>query len=131
MPFEKGNKYRFTKDRQPTKRGGPVKLSSQIRNIPKDAQQRMYAILYQATTFNNKTEALNYLKAEQEKGEYGFILELAIAALAGRNGWQVLMDIMDRLFGKPKQVTENYNENNDNTQAVVIFSNKDGDSSEQ
>lgn len=131
MPFEKGNKYRFTKDRQPTKRGGPVKLSSQIRNIPKDAQQRMYAILYQATTFNNKTEALNYLKAEQEKGEYGFILELAIASLAGRNGWQVLMDIMDRLFGKPKQVTENYNENNDNTQAVVIFSNKDGDSSEQ
>lgn len=131
MPFEKGNKYRFTKDRQPTKRGGPVKLSSQIRNIPKDAQQRMYAILYQATTFNNKTEALNYLKAEQEKGEYGFILELAIASLAGRNGWQVLMDILDRLFGKPKQVTENYNENNDNTQAVVIFSNKDGDSSEQ
>lgn len=131
MPFEKGNKYRFGKDRQPTKRGGPVKLSSQIRNIPKDAQQRMYAILYQATTFNNKTEALNYLKAEQEKGEYGFILELAIASLAGRNGWQVLMDIMDRLFGKPKQVTENYNENNDNTQAVVIFSNKDGDSSEQ
>ena len=131
MPFEKGNKYRFTKDRQPTKRGGPVKLSSQIRNIPKDAQQRMYAILYQATTFNNKTEALNYLKAEQEKGEYGFILELAIASLAGRNGWQVLMDIMDRLFGKPKQVTENYNENNDNTQALVIFSNKDGDSSEQ
>lgn len=129
MPFEKGNKYRFGTDRQPTKRGGPKKLCSQIGAIPKDAQQRMYAILYKATTFNSREEAIKYFKEEKDKGEYGFILELAINALQGRNGWQVLMDIMDRLFGKPKQVTENYNDNTDNTQAVVIFS-KDGNNSE-
>lgn len=121
MPFEKGNKYRFGKDRQPTKRGGPVKLSSQIAAIPKDAQQRMYSILYKATTFNSREEAISFLKDEKDKGEYGFILELAINALGGRNGWQVLMDIMDRLFGKPKQVTENYNENLEKNKAVVIF----------
>ena len=122
MPFEKGNKYRFTKDRQPTKRSGPVKLTSQIASIPPDAQKRMYAILHKATTFNSKDEAIKYFKGEKDKGEYGFILELAINALYGRNGWQVLMDIMDRLFGKPKQVTENYNDNTERNKAVIVFS---------
>jgi hypothetical protein len=121
MPFEKGNKYRFGKDRQPTKRGGPVKLSSQIATIPADAQKRMYAILHKATTFNSKDEAIKYFKEEKDKGEYGFILELAINALYGKNGWQVLMDIMDRLFGKPRQINENYNDNTERNKATVIF----------
>lgn len=121
MPFEKGNKYRFGKDRQPTKRGGPVKLSSQIASIPPDAQKRMYAILHKATTFNSKDEAIKYFKEEKDKGEYGFILELAINALYGKNGWQVLMDIMDRLFGKPRQITENYNDNTERNSATVVF----------
>lgn len=127
MPFEKGNKYRFGKDRQPTKRGGPVKLSSQIAAIPKDAQQRMYSILYKATTFNSREEAISFLKNEKDKGEYGFILELAINALGGRNGWQVLMDIMDRLFGKPKQITENYNDNTERNSATVVFVKEEDD----
>ena len=127
MPFEKGNKYRFGKDRQPTKRGGPVKLSSQIATIPADAQKRMYAILHKATTFNSKDEAIKYFKEEKDKGEYGFILELAINALYGKNGWQVLMDIMDRLFGKPRQITENYNDNTERTKATVVFVREDND----
>ena len=122
MPFKKGNKYRFTKDRQPEKNTGrPQKLCNQIGTIPKDAQQRMYAILHKATTFNSKDEAIRYFKEEKDKGEYGFILELAINALYGRNGWQVLMDIMDRLFGKPKQVTENYNDNTERNKAIIVF----------
>lgn len=130
MPFEKGNKYRFTKERQPKKNvGRPPKLCNQIGAIPKDAQQRMYAILHKATTFSNKMEAFQFLKAEQEKGEYGFVLELAIAALAGKQGWSVLMDIMDRLFGKPKQVTENYNETTEKNKAIVIFT-KEGEDSD-
>lgn len=121
MPFEKGNKYRFTKEKQPEKnKGRPPKLSNQIGSIPPDAQKRMYAILHKATTFRNKAEALEYLK-DQEKGEYGFILELAIAQLSSKNGWLVLMDIMDRLFGKPRQITENYNDNTERNSATVVF----------
>lgn len=125
MPFEKGNKYRFGKDRQPEKRGNHMKLCNQIAAIPKDAQKEMYAVLYKATTFNNKTEAITYLKEEQSKGKHGFILELAIASLASKQGWQTLMDIMDRLFGRPKQVTENYNDNTEKNKAVVIFTKDD------
>ena len=78
--------------------------------------------MHKATTFNSKDEAIKYFKEEKDNGEYGFILELAINALYGRNGWQVLMDIMDRLFGKPKQVTENYNDNTERNKAVIVFS---------
>lgn len=122
MPFAKGNKYRFSKENQPKgKTGRQARLCNQIGSIPKDAQQRMYSILYQATTFNSREEAISFLKEEKDKGEYGFILELAINALGGRNGWQVLMDIMDRLFGKPKQITENYNDNTERNSATVVF----------
>lgn len=132
MPFQKGNKYRFTKENQPQKNNGrPPKLCNQIGTIPKDAQQRMYSILHKATTFNSREEAINYLKEEKDKGEYGFILELAINALGGRNGWQVLMDIMDRLFGKPKQITENYNDNTERNQAIVKFVKEDEEEDDQ
>ena len=130
MPFQKGHKYgnRFTTDYQPAKKNGrPPKLCNQIGNIPKDAQQRMYSILYKATTFNSREEAISFLKDEKDKGEYGFILELAINALGGRNGWQVLMDIMDRLFGKPKQITENYNDNTERNSATVVFVKEEDD----
>ena len=128
MPFQKGHKFgnRFTKENQPKKNNGrPQKLSNQIGVIPKDAQQRMYSILYKATTFNSREEAISFLKDEKDKGEYGFILELAINALGGRNGWQVLMDIMDRLFGKPRQINENYNDNTERNKATVIFVKED------
>ena len=134
MVFQKGNKYgnRFSKENQPEKNNGrPQKLSNQIGNIPKDAQQRMYSILYKATTFNSREEAISFLKDEKDKGEYGFILELAINALGGRNGWQVLMDIMDRLFGKPKQITENYNDNTERNQAIVKFVKEDEEEDDQ
>lgn len=87
----------------------------------------MYSILYKATTFNSREEAISFLKDEKDKGEYGFILELAINALGGRNGWQVLMDIMDRLFGKPKQITENYNDNTERNSATVVFVKEEDD----
>lgn len=123
MGFQKGNKLgkRFTSENQPKANGRQPKLSSQIATIPADAQKRMYAILHKATTFNSKDEAIKYFKEEKDKGEYGFILELAINALYGKNGWQVLMDIMDRLFGKPRQINENYNDNTERNKATVIF----------
>lgn len=128
MPFAKGNKYRFSKENQPKgKTGRQARLCNQIGAIPKDAQQRMYSILYKATTFNSREEAISFLKDEKDKGEYGFILELAINALGGRNGWQVLMDIMDRLFGKPKQITENYNDNTERNSATVVFVKEEDD----
>ena len=83
--------------------GRPRKLSKALKEIPPDAQQKIYSILYTALTFRNVKEATGYIK-EQESTDfkYGFVLQLAIKALAGKNGWLALQDILDRLFGKPR-----------------------------
>lgn len=83
--------------------GRPRKLAKAIKSIPKDAQERIYAILYTALSFKNVKEATDYIR-EQESTDlkYGFILQIAIKALAGKNGFQALMEILDRLFGKPR-----------------------------
>ena len=83
--------------------GRPPKLAKALKSIPKDAQERIYGVLFTALTFKNVKEAMEYIR-EQESTEikYGFVLQIAIKALAGKNGFLALMDIMDRLFGKPR-----------------------------
>lgn len=83
--------------------GRPPKLARAIKSIPRDAQERIYATLFTALTFKNVKDATDYIR-EQEATEfkYGFILQIAVKALAGKNGFQALMDILDRLFGKPR-----------------------------
>ena len=83
--------------------GRPRTLSKAIKAIPKDAQQKIYSILYTALTFNNVQEATEYIRQQDcTDFRYGFILQIAIRELTGKKGWQALQDILDRLFGKPK-----------------------------
>lgn len=55
----------------------------------------------------NKKEAMSLLEKEAEElGEYGFVAQIAIETLAGKNGWAALMDIFDRVIGRPKMVAD-------------------------
>lgn len=64
---------------------------------------RIYEILYRALTFNNVQEAIAYIKQQDAANfEYGFVLQLAVKELTGRDGWRALNDILDRLFGRPR-----------------------------
>ena len=68
---------------------------------------KVYDRLHAAIALGSVKEAAEYLKKEaDELGEYGFILQLAVKSLMGKNGWFVLMDICDRLFGKPRMTAE-------------------------
>ena len=54
-------------------------------------------------TFKNVQEATAYIRSQDTTDfKYGFVLQLAVKALAGKNGWSAFNDILDRLFGKPK-----------------------------
>lgn len=87
--------------------GRPKKLSRVTKEIPVDAQEKIYTILFTALTFKNVQEATNYLRSQDSTDfKYGFVLQVAIKALAGKNGWQALQDIMDRLWGRPRQQTD-------------------------
>ena len=84
--------------------GRPKKLVNVIKDMPKDAQERVYAILWTAISMTNVKEASHYISKEADNlPECGFALQIAIRALQGKDGFRALMDILDRLFGRPKQ----------------------------
>ena len=84
--------------------GRPKKLANVIKKIPKDMQVKVYSVLAFALTLPDMQSARKYLESEQgELGQYGFVLQIAIKQLLKNGwGWSALMDIMDRLYGKPK-----------------------------
>ena len=84
--------------------GRPKKLVNVIKKIPRDMQEKVYSILAFALTLPDEQSAKKYLDSQQgELGQYGFVLQIAIKQLLKDGwGWSALMDIMDRLYGKPK-----------------------------
>lgn len=84
--------------------GRPKKLVNVLKKIPKDMQEKVYDVLAFALTLPDETSAKKYLESQQgELGQYGFVLQIAIKQLLKDGwGWSALMDIMDRLYGKPK-----------------------------
>ena len=84
--------------------GRPKKLVNGLKKIPKDMQEKVYDVLAFALTLPDETSAKKYLESQQgELGQYGFVLQIAIKQLLKDGwGWSALMDIMDRLYGKPK-----------------------------
>ena len=83
--------------------GRPPRMSRVIKQMPPDAQEKIYTILFTALTFKNVQEATAYIKSQDTTDfKYGFVLQLAVKALAGKNGWSAFNDILDRLFGKPR-----------------------------
>lgn len=107
MGFQKGNTYgpRFKKGEVTNPNGRPPLLKNVVKKIPKDAQKQLYGVLYHAISLNNIAEARKYLQEEQNAnmGKYGIVLEVAVKALDSKDGWNVLCDIFDRLFGRPRQ----------------------------
>lgn len=105
MPFEKGNKVgrQFTAENQPRKQRGPRKLKS----IPKDAREKVYAALYHALTLPDQKTAAEYLqKTAEDLPECGYIIQVYAKGMMGKNAAAYTSDILDRLFGKPKQTTD-------------------------
>lgn len=84
--------------------GRPKKLANVIKGLPKDMQVKVYGVLAFALTLPDETTAKEYLRMQSgELGKYGWVLQIAIKQLC-KEGWgfSAMMDILDRLFGKPR-----------------------------
>lgn len=84
--------------------GRPKMLVNAIKKIPKVMQEKVYGVLAYALTLPDEASAKKYLEMQQgELGQYGFVLQIAIKQLL-KDGWGfgAMMDIFDRLYGKPK-----------------------------
>ena len=88
--------------------GRPKKLVNAIKDLPPHMMEDIHGILGYALTLESETEAKRYLEAKAEElGQYGFLMQIAIRQLSNKNyGWNAAMDIMDRLYGKPRQSAE-------------------------
>ena len=84
--------------------GRPKKIVNAIKGLPKDMQEKVYGVLAFALTLPDEAAAKAYLQEQTgELGRYGFVLQIAIKQLT-RDGWGfgAMMDILDRLYGKPR-----------------------------
>ncbi len=98
---------RFSARNQPANNGRKKKLSNMVKSIPEDAQTKIYETLYAAIRQPNREAAqLIIEEGQDELGEYGLILQIAARNLIGKNDMATLNDILDRIFGKPKQQGE-------------------------
>ena len=118
---EIGKNTQFSSKNQPQKNGRKKKLCNAIEEIPTNAQMLVYGRLWQALKCNSKKEAMELLKEETDGlGEYGFVLQIAIETLSGKNGWCALMDIFDRLFGKaPFVITAEEIKEDDHSSKII------------
>ena len=84
--------------------GRPKKLVNAIKTLPKDMQEKVYGVLAFALTLPDERTAKAFLDQQSgELGKYGFILQIAVRQLCKDGwGWGAMMDILDRLYGKPR-----------------------------
>ena len=88
--------------------GRPKKLVNAIKDLPPHMMEDIYGILSFALTLKSEAEAKAYLEEQTGKlGKYGFLMQIAIRQLTNKSyGWGAAMDILDRLYGKPRQSAE-------------------------
>ena len=120
MGFEKGNKYRFTSTNQPKKNGRKPQIYTQIKdvyNISLEEYRRVIQHLMNCT----KDEIAALANA---KDTPIWIVNLCTALVndTKKGTTYLLSELTDRLYGKPKQITENFNENVERNKAIIVFS---------
>jgi hypothetical protein len=125
MGFEKGNKYRFTSTNQPAKNGRKPAIYTKLKNAYSISLEE-YRKVVQHLMNCTKDEITELAQA---KDTPIWIVNLCTALVndTKKGTTYLLTELTDRLYGKPKQVTENYNDNIERNKATVVFVKEDND----
>lgn len=107
---------KFSKDYQPSRKAAPFSSTNQpknrgrkpkLKNIPDNAKEKVYAALFHALTLPDQKTAAEYLnKTAKELPEYGYLIQVYAKGMMGKMAVAYVSDLLDRLFGKPKQVAD-------------------------
>lgn len=108
--------------------GRPPSFRSLMKKVPKNMQAKVLEVLWTAISMPTQKAAAAYLKdKEEELPECGFMFEVVIKGLMSRQGHLFLMDILDRLIGKPKQVQEITGDFNLTKKPQIVFGDEASD----
>lgn len=107
---------KFSKDYQPSRKAAPFSSTNQPKNrgrkpklksIPDDAKEKVYSALYHALTLPDQKTAAEYLaRTAEELPQFGYLIQVYAKGMMGKNAVLYVSDLLDRLFGKPKQVAD-------------------------
>ena len=103
----KANLIPFKPGQSGNPRGKTPSFRTMFKKLPKDAQAKAADVLWTALQMPSYAEAAKYLKEQEEAlPECGFMFQVVIRGLMGKDGAWVLGSILDRLFGRPRQQAE-------------------------
>lgn len=135
MPFNPkslANLHSCKKGETHNPHGRPPSFRSLMKKVPKNMQAKVMEVLWTAIAMQNQKTAAAYLKEkEQELPECGFMFEVVVKGLMSRQGHFFLMDILDRLIGKPKQVQEITGDLNLTDKPRIMFGDASSDIEEE
>lgn len=120
---ELGRKTRFSSTNQPKNNGRKPKLYTQLKEVYKISQEEYRNVVLYLMQLS-KAEVVKLAKAEDTPIWVVTICEAFLADIE-KGTFYILSDLTDRVYGKPKQVTENYNENTDKSSATIVFVKED------
>lgn len=122
-PKSKGNLIVFQSGKSGNPAGRPPSFRNFMKKLPKDAQAKAMDVLWTALQMQSYEQAQKYLKdKEAELPECGFMFQVVLRGLMGKDGAWVLGSILDRLFGRPRQQAEVKHTGNAGGVNVVVAS---------
>ena len=115
-----GRHTQFSSTNQPKNRGRKPKL----KHIPDDARDKVLEALFHALTLPDQRTAAEYLKKTAEDlPEFGYLIQVYAKGMMGKNAVLYVSDLLDRLFGKPKQVADITADIGIGEPPVIVFGN--------
>ena len=120
MGFEKGNKYRFTSTNQPKKNGRKPHIYTQIKDVYNISLEEYRKVIQHL--MNCTKDEITALANAKDTPIWIVNLCTALVNDTKRGTTYLLSELTDRLYGKPKQITENFNENVERNKAIIVFS---------
>lgn len=116
---ELGRATRFSSTNQPKNSGRKPKLYTQLKEVYQVSAEEYRRIVQHL--LNCSKEEIEALKEAKDTPIWVLNICSALLADTKRGASYILTELTDRLYGKPKQVTENYSEITEKNKAVIVF----------
>lgn len=114
-----GKKTQFSKTNQPLSSGRKPKLYTQLKDVYKISQEEYRNVVMHIMQLS-KGEIMKLILAEDTPIWVITICKAFINDIE-KGTFYMLSDLTDRVYGKPKQITENYNDNVERNKATIVF----------